>query len=164
MTEILAFKLIGVYWWHWLAISLCCITPMCSISARATAWLYSGAFFFAQLFIHAKELDGQNFFLFAAAAELAICSIAIFTNNRPAKIIATWSLVAAAFHAGIALEYSYPDHFNLYAHRWIISLAEWGQIFALIVFSKPVYQWQLNRDLKKERAKEDIWTVYWALR
>jgi hypothetical protein len=163
VSELANLTVISVYWWHWLALLIACALSLRTTSVRSTALLYSGAFFLAQLWIWREELSGQSMFEFAAAAELAICAIALFTHNRAAKIIAGFSIIAAAFHAGIALEYSYPERFNLYAHKWIINFTEWGQIFALVCYSNPVYQWQLNRALKKERAKESVWLAYWAI-
>lgn len=164
MIRLLSITFIDVYWWHWLALTLCCALSLRTPSVRVTAFLYAGAFFCAQFYIYDQGLDGQDLFLFAACAELAICSVAIWNNNKAAKIVACFSLVAAVFHAGIAAEYSWPAVFNLFQHKWVISGLEWGQIAALVAYSGPVYNWQLNRSLKREREKESVWLAYWAMR
>lgn len=164
MIELASYKIISVYWWHWLAILLCCVLPIRTVSVRLTAGLYSGAFFCAQFAIWYLKLDGQALFLFAACAELVIFGLTFWQRNRAAYWISSLSLVAAAFHLGIAAQYSWPNWFDLFKYRGIISGVEWGQIAAIIIFSGPVYNSQLAKQIKKAREKESVWTAFSALR
>lgn len=164
IEQIAAYKVISVYWWHWAAILLCCALPMRTVSVRITAWLYSGAFFFAQLAIWYFDLSGQSLFLFAVCAELVICGACMWANNRAAFWVSRLSIAAAAMQLGIAAEYSFPDYFNLFQYRSIITGVEWGQIAVIVIFSGPVYNSQLAKAIKKAREKESIWTAFSALR
>lgn len=164
IEQIAAHKVISVYWWHWAAILLCCALPLRTPSVRITAWLYSSAFFCAQFAIWYKDLSGQTMFLFAACAELVICGLTFWQRNRAAYWVSSLSLVAAAFHLGIAAQYSWPNWFDLFRFRGVISGVEWGQIAAIVIFSGPVYNSQLAKQIQKARDKESVWTAFLALR